>query len=231
MTNHKLFVINALYVAYEAGVVEAFHSEMFHGWAVRSDANLPWEAGCWYGDELKHPLHLIKNVHGLADVFMPHYIIVSEYVKDALSSFPGVTFFQVVFDKLFCFPCYEGDVSFYETIPEFRGGRYRSADDFVHRVDPCPPGMWDRVGKYYELIQARYESIVDEFQNRADMRDVSVQLTDRRRPLELKVCGAMLEKYPIIYHEDGAYLMSEAFFEALSPFLSMRYFDIKSATF
>lgn len=142
-----------------------YHATMFHGEVLNTvlkDNNL--------GDALVYPLQLEKNVYDMKWILKPsRNLVVPESVKEKLSGVANISFYEVVFRKLFFMAYRKGDLSFAPDDYRDRGA-WLKAFPHVQRLH-------HEIEKFFELIVPAHPRVVQEF---TDLKDVQFRVNPHR---------------------------------------------------
>lgn len=208
----KFHVLEKLTYLKMQGTVDWWHVEMFHG-----RETLPFRNADPRVLPPPRPLSLRKNIYRMPDVFQPataDQLIISERTKTALADLPNLCFLRVRFAEAFEYPFEPADRSHWERWP-------KSTDqiDFLERMP-----VRDRTGDlppYYELVVPRTEDVADRY---PDTHPFEIQVEPwphSERPIAW-LSPELLREYPITW--ECSWVLSEAAFDRLSPFVDFRYF-------
>jgi len=178
----------------EGDCVNTYHAEMFHGSADRVGAEYP-KMHYRYGDNLRHPLCLIKNVYGLSEIFLPDLnLIVSHKIKSDFSSLKHVDFLKVKYSKLFRLP-YLKDKLNYQVCAD------KMARNQTHHHD-----LECSIGEYFEVIVPMYDAIKNDFDEKKRFVISGYDIST----VEIYVSERMFKEYPLFW-ESGIFMSEEAF--------------------
>jgi len=223
MLSRPFFVLNSLCAFGEELPIDAFHAEMFHGSYSRAGVPDYYCENYRPDSSLEHPLYLTKNTYRIGDLFEPTgSIIVSERMKDRLSVLPNIAFLRVRFEKLFEFPYAEGDFSIYDD-PDFR-----RAEDLIASL-PHRPELEQQLQPYYELLVYRHQDVQLIFD---DLTVVKMQIPESvyfDEPMVAGLSVAMLEQFPILWHDHGVILAEKAYM-ILKDSIRPPYFSVDTGT-
>jgi hypothetical protein len=187
--------------------IDAYHAVLFHG-RVRNkaidDNNL--------GDTLINPLHLEKNAYELRYIFQPQRnLVIPESAKQGLVAFSNISFFPVVFNKLFFLPYKTGDLSVGpETFDEMEKWLASFKNEEALRQE---------IEKFYELILPTIDRLKVEYKN---LQVVKFNLESWRKT-ELELSEEMLQAFPAIWSSEGI-IFREDVFKLVKEFFSWDYF-------
>lgn len=145
------------------------HLTLFHGNAIRADAlanlaewNRPYSSPRAHdiGDDLSHPLLLIRSGLCVPLIFMPYPLVIREEIYQHLRDFPGLVFVEAKPKKLVRLWKPVGDFSFLRNPkdPIFRHYRYHPSDNLLDRM-PNDPSLFPTFPRCYEMVSynvARY---------------------------------------------------------------------------
>ena len=187
-----------------------FARAMFHGTARRTGAKYPRKAYT-PRDKLRFPLQVQKNVWPLAGVYQPSTNwIVSDAVKKLLPEGRNLKFLEVEYCKLFCYK-----------FPMKKEKWSRLSADEQHEKFTHDEELRGEMGRWYELIVPPLGLLKEPSES---AQTVSVELTNRSRPLQVKLVPEMFDEAPI-FNYGGHFVRSDMFSE-LKPFIDERFFRI-----
>jgi len=151
-------------------------------------------------------------------------IVVAQRVRDSLAHLPSITFQQVIFDKLFDLPWEDGD----ESVTRYQFPNDDMFEKFIESTAPVRGDPEELVGRYYEIIPTWY--LPKKMPDLPPGREVTAKDIDRKEffnedvePFSITLSEELLLRYPIMYHLDGCYVLSEAAWAVLGPHLTPPY--------
>ncbi len=201
----------------EEDPIHSFHEEMFHGENLRYVDGL-LKPDYHLGEEIKSPMKIIKNVYKMPKLFSPDLsLVVSEQLREKLSTFPHIEFVKVEFVKLFEFPYEPNDFSFYD----IKG--FKTPDKFIKKQRHNKK-LKDKIGDYYEMVIARYRDFVDNFKNLSTYK-LSIDYFDDEEMNELGFSKELLDEYPI-FRKWGT-IFTEPVFNILKDYIDPNYYFVK----
>lgn len=187
--------------------INAYHAQLFHGKLLNekvNDNNL--------GDILTTPLKLQKNAYDLRHIFQPQRnLVVPESVKQKLKSFSNVSFYPIVFCKLFFAPYEKGDLSLG---PE----SYYDLEDWLASFKH-EEGLRQEIENFYELILPAHDRIKKDF---SPFETVKFNLQPWCES-QLDLSKEMLQIFPAIWSAKGIVFRQDVF-ELIEEFFTWDYF-------
>lgn len=188
--------------------MSAYHSAMFHGQFLNhivDDNNL--------GDVLTNNLRLQKNAYDLRYIFQPQRnLVIPEAARHRLSGVPNISFFPVIFEKLFFASYRKGDLSLG---PDSYHDLEKWLDSFKHEKN-----LLQEIEDFYEMILPNHSRVVNEF---SGMHPVKFDLEPWRK-VELALSTEMVSKYPAIWTVAGIVFRTDVF-ELIQQFFNWDYFN------
>lgn len=224
-----------LYPMLSAPHVSLFEVNLFHGRQCRREPYRRSQRYTW-GEELNHPLYLVRDGSHVPDVFMPanesRTLVVSEKVKRQLEGLPKVGFFPVHFVKLV-----DGS-----SVPAEQRTSFANANRVLRRL-PHVPALHARLESYYELIfpihtfeAVAWEDPLEDYRFTTrpvigyEMLDDEHYLLDdedtksHETYVDIDLSPAFLQDNPILWRY--APLFSEQAFALIEPYLERRYWGM-----
>lgn len=187
--------------------INTYHSALFHGTVINKtvdDNNL--------GDALEIPLQLEKNAYDSCHIIKPNRnLVVPESAKQRLVGVQNISFFKVVFAKLFFVAFKEGDRS---VGPE----DFREFDLWLASF-PHQEGLRHETENFYELVVPAHVRLLQEFK---EVRAVGFTLKPGRAS-ELALSEDMLLKYPVIWTTEGIVFRDDVY-RLIEDFFRWDYF-------
>jgi hypothetical protein len=195
---------------------DAFHYEMFHGDATREGCELS-RVEYTPSDQPMVALSLSRNVFRLPHLFQPMAaMVVSDTVKKRLCGFPGLKFLKVLHKRLFYYPWFEFDFSYYDTVGDY--------EEYMKLIENFPHDQ-----KYETIVPAFYEMITEKslwWDDQSDGSKASVKFAFEESKKSAKVIELDMDKvneYPVtwamghIFHSDA--------FDCISPLVDWGFFS------
>ncbi len=194
--------------------IDTYHAALFHGRVCNKtidDNNL--------GDALINPLHLEKNAYDLRYIFQPsRNLVVPESAKQKLVAFSNISFFPVVFNKLFFLPYKTGDLSVGpETFDEMENWLASFKNE---------EGLGQEIENFHELILPAHNKLKVKFK---ELQIVEFDLESWRKT-DLELSEEMLQAFPAIWSSKGI-IFREDVFKLIKEFFSWDYFHKLQFTF
>jgi hypothetical protein len=216
--NMKLVVVGPIL---ESREVSYAHALMFHGFFPSRKTD-------------KDPYAVVRNVHGMPDIFSPMIacgtLAVSEAVREKLKGFPGAGFQELTFTRLV-------DVSWEVGKPiqippaafeyDALGGGISPAKFFA-ALPRATPGRRRQAGRYYFFWAPQADVEKDRYRGvkpvsfdfaQASWPAADVPMAHEDHPL----CIQMMKDFPAVYSNKYMFFTEEAF-RAVEPHLDMRVF-------
>lgn len=187
---------------------------MFHGKARRIGAPYPGLV-YRYGDKLRHPLRLTKNVYRIRDIFNPTgNWIVSGEVKSLLHDLRNVAFLRVEFECVF-----EAAFELDEPPPREMTAEPVEDDDVFALFDHDDE-LAEKVGDWYELIVPDQRQIARELKKGLTTYSIPRELTSSA--LRVDMAPHLFDEYPITW--EGGHFLRHDVFELLERFIDPHFF-------
>lgn len=213
----NLFVVDQFTVYIHSETITEAHGVMYDGTASRPPRERPPYAVARIGNDVREPLHVIRSKNIIPDVFKPgSNFVVSEVVRDKLSSLPNLEFLEVVFDRLVDFYYEKGDGSFY-----YESDTLESPGERLVELPDCPEAHED-VGRFFELINAKNSDIVDNYDS-VERICVEIGRPKSHDPVVGHISKQMMTDYPILKVEWG-FLFNEEAYRLFEPHIDWDYF-------
>ncbi len=214
----KIYIIGNKLAGYlDNPTIHTFQGEMFHGENIRYVDGL-LKPDYHLGEEIKSPMKIIKNVYKMPKLFSPDLsLVVSEQLREKLSTFPHIEFVKVEFVKLFEFPYAPNDFSFYD----IKG--FKTPEKFIKKQRHNKK-LKDQIGDYYEMVIARYRDFADEFKNLNTCK-LSIDYFDDEEMSELGFSKELLDEYPIFRKWET--IFTEPVFNILKDHIDPNYYFVK----
>ena len=198
------------FVDRKIGGLSSAHSYMFHGICERPGAKYP-SLPCRYGDKIKHPLYVTRNIFNNPEVYSPYYsdLVVSESIKERLSFVRNIEFLQVRYKKLF------------NDQYDKKTTRYPKIDD-IDLMDKYENDLElaSNLPSYYEVIVPLLSSVNKKFMNTIEV-NLST-FSDEIPNAKIQVSNEIFDSYPIL--EGYGILMHKDIFNIFENYLDNDYF-------
>ncbi|TWU05436.1 hypothetical protein [Allorhodopirellula heiligendammensis] len=191
--------------------IRAIHSSFFHGKASLG-GTFPTAENARLAFDVDTPLRLHKNIHDIADHFLPeHELVVSDRVAERLSEHQSISIDAVSFAVLYEYPYSNDD-------PSCGFDDYDSQMSFID-TQADVPDLHNRVGSYFHVSMPPVFSVRKLFPD-APLVDVTIKY----RPTPLPISPDVFAAHPM-YTTGSATIMSDDVFRRVEPFINWTYFD------
>jgi hypothetical protein len=204
--------------------INVLHYYMFHGEMERADIVFPENPSHNLDDDLSLPPVITRNVYRMPHVFKPRTsLIVSSEVRSVLGDLPHVVYLEVKFKKLVEYAYSAGDFSYFRRKEFVRDPYAQDPETLLARL-PDVPHLHDKVGPYFEIVNANYMDIIKAFPNR-QVVSFTYPYLGMEEPDVLEVSEEMLLAYPILWAPCGI-VMTEKLYEKLDKYIDKDYFSV-----
>jgi hypothetical protein len=149
--------------------------------------------------------------------------VVSERVRTALESLPGLRFAAVAIERVISLPYAAGDFSFADR-PEFRRNPAHFWDERAFRLWPDRPDLHAPIGPRYEVVVGNAHRRAPEYPEARDVllpEPTGASAGEEAAPL----CARMLEERSMARTPRGTAMTPEAF-GRIGPYLDQDYYAV-----
>lgn len=226
----RLFALSIPATYNTKGKIDGLHLELFHGDAIRADAPAnpaDWDDSCPcahdIGDDLSHPLLLIRSGLYVPLIFQPFALVIREEIYQSICDFPGLVFVEAKPKKLIRLWKPVGDFSFYKSKdPIIRRNKYR-VDTLLDWM-PNDPSLFPSFPKCYEMVPynvARYQG--------DEPRTVRINFimndSSGRSKVEWSCPSWIIDTYPLL--RGSVHFLREDLFELVEDAIDYDFFVVK----
>lgn len=226
------FIAFADTMDYKSKKMDIVHKLLFHGHAIRADAPTnPAEWNDWpysirshdIGDDLSHPLLLIRSGVYIPPIFNPSVaLVIREELYQRLRDFPGLVFADAKPKKLINLWKPIGDFSFYESRdPVIRRNRRRP--DMLLDWMPNDPNLFAGFPKCYELVAYNVQKYRGEEPHTVNVR--FVMNNDRETEVDWSAPSSIIESYPLLW--SSVFFLRQDLFDLIQDSIDYNFFAIK----
>ena len=215
------------------GKMDVVHVSLFHGSAVRADA--PSNPAEWYttcpfcvssheiGDDLSHPLLLIRSGVYIPPIFNPGTaLVIREELYERLRDFPGLVFVDAKPKKLINLWKPIGDFSFYESKDPVIRRNVRYPDNLLDWM-PNDPSLFAKFPKCYELVSYNIHSYCGEEPHTVQVK--FVMNNDRETEVEFTCPSSLIDSYPLLW--SSVFFLRQDLFDLVEDAIDFDFFAIK----
>lgn len=198
--------------------IRYIHYFSFHGLTTRDGKMTIHAPDVYFSNDVRIPLDCVRNGRYIPEIFAPDSrLIVSEKVKQHLSTYCSCEFLRIRFQKLFEYEFYKpGDFSWYNTEDAIRVEN--DPDRLVDDLEDIP--------KYHEAAQHYYEMIEPSLYEigYGDVPcDAMIELDNVSSiKAEFPAIPKLFEEHPVV--TVGSLLLRDDVFKVLEPFINWEYF-------
>lgn len=224
------FIALADTMDYKSKKMDIVHKLLFHGDAIRADAPtnpVEWGPGTWshrIGDDLSHPLLLIRSGVYVPPIFNPAVaLVIREELYQRIRNFPGLVFADAKPKKLINLWKPIGDFSFYESRDPVIRRNKRRPDDLLDWM-PNYPSLFATFPKCYELVAYNVHMYRGEEPHTVHVR--FVMNNDRETDVEWSAPSSIIETYPLL--RGGVFFLRQDLFDLIEDVIDYNFFAIKS---
>lgn len=210
--------------------MDIVHKLLFHGDAIRADAPAnpaEWGRGTWkhsIGDDLSHPLLLIRSGLYIPPIFNPGVaLVIRQELYGRLRDFPGLVFADAKPKKLINLWKPIGDFSFYESRdPVIRRNKRRP--DMLLDWMPNDPSLFAKFPKCYELVA--YNVHLYRGEEPHTVRVNFVMNNDRETKVEFTCPTSIIDTYPVLW--SSVFFLRQDLFDLIEDFIDYDFFAVRS---
>lgn len=210
------------------GKMDVVHCLLFHGHAIRADAPTnpaEWGRGTWshsIGDDLSHPLLLIRSGVYIPQIFNPSVaLVIREELYQRIRDFPGLVFADAKPKKLINLWKPIGDFSFYESKdPVIRRNRRRP--DTLLDWMPNDPSLFAKFPKCYEMVAYN----VSVFPG-PEPHNVNVKFrmnNHRQTEVEFTCSSSIIDTYPLLW--SSVFFLRQDLFDLIEDAIDYDFFAV-----
>jgi hypothetical protein len=226
------FIALADTMDYKSGKMDIVHVLLFHGDSLRADAPPnPADWNSWgqsvsahdIGDDLSHPLLLIRSGVYVPPIFNPYTaLVVREDLYQRLRNFPGLVFVEAKPHKLINLWKPIGDFSFYKSKdPVIRRNKHRP--DMLLDWMPSDPSLFATFPKCYELVAynvSRYPGPEPH-----TVKAKFVMNNHRKTEVEFSCSSSIIDTYPLLW--SSVFLLRQDLFDLVEDAIDYNFFAVK----
>jgi hypothetical protein len=212
--------------------MDVVHFLLFHGDAIRADApanRAEWYTTCPFhvrchviGDDLSHPLLLIRSGIYVPLIFMPFALVVREELYQKIRDYPGLVFVDALPKKLIKLWKPIGDFSFYDSKdPLIRRNLDRGKVESLLEWMPNDPSLFAKFPRCYEWVAYNVHRYRGDEQH-----DVRVQFVmydgSQEKEVEFSCSSSVIETYPLL--RSDVFLIREDLFSLIEDAVDYDFF-------